>query len=64
MANTFIAAKEGMQSYSDKEYSRNSFNHNMWILQYCTCNPRFVFRNFLCPNMCLYYTLKTTPQNA
>ena len=28
----------------------------MWILQYC--NSRFVFRNFDCPNMRLFYTLK------
>ena len=28
----------------------------MWILQYCI--SRFVFRNFACPNMWLFYTLK------
>jgi hypothetical protein len=49
------AVKEGMQSYWDKVYSRNSLNH-MWILQYC--NSRFVFRNFACPNMWPFYTLK------
>jgi hypothetical protein len=49
------AVKEGMQSYWDKVYSLNSLNH-MWILQYC--NSRFVFRNFVCPNMWLFYTLK------
>ena len=44
-----------MQSYWDKVYSRNSPNY-MWILQYCI--SRFVFRNFACPNMWLFYTLK------
>ena len=49
------AVKEWMQSYWDKVYSRNSPNY-MWILQYCI--SRFVFRNFACPNMWLFYTLK------
>jgi hypothetical protein len=49
------AVKEGIQSYWDTVYSRNSLNH-MWILQYCNC--RFVFRNFVYPNMWLFYTIK------
>jgi hypothetical protein len=44
-----------MQSYWDKVYSRNSLNL-MWILQ--CCNSHFVFRNFACPNMWLFYTVK------
>jgi hypothetical protein len=33
MANILTAVKEGIQSYQDKVYSRNSLNQ-MWILKY------------------------------